>query len=758
MEKMDSASYVFNQSLRLANRFGSDFLANISYLGLTRVQYFLGDYDSAVYFTRRCLYHSQQADFTHGIIGAYNALGTMLPGDSSTYYKVKTLDLALAENDTILIFDALYNLAVHYQDGKDYKKSLQYNIRALKISEFMGYFQYAISCDALSHVYTALEDYERALLYANLAIESHQKSLAEGELEASTGRYILSYLRISSIYNLIDSTETARYFLRKAMVYFDSSSKGEDKTEVFVRYADSYRLEGNLDSALYYAVIAKKLGIESGVDYEVMESNLAMAKIHSLFSNSDSAAYYANVALGFAEEESYYDKVEEAVQILYESYDRKKEKELALLYLKKLMAVRDTLGNEDRLKSVTRTSMQFEFDQEKRQLAFEKEKETLLLNQQIDRQRAIQYGAFGGIVLLLIIFYGYYRNYKNKQKDHQKIAEQAQELQVTNEKLNELSKYKEGLSHMIVHDMKNPLNVILGLTDDKIPNAEKSRLINESAKLILQLAHDIIDIQKFEEAKMQLEQEVYSVQEVVLYAEEQLDLMMKVKNMSFENQLSENFKASFDLRLISRVLVNLFTNAVKHSPVGSRLIVQVKEQTDGFLKISVADQGQGIPEDQLPYIFDKFWQVYSKNSAETYSSGLGLTFCRLAIQAHGGTIEAKSTLGQGSEFIVVLPIGDVNQQAVAILDQVSVEEPVKDDFYSEEEQELMKKVIAQIVDVPIYKAGVINKILDNTDSKSEKIADWIQMIKFAVMSWDQQRFNDLLRLDNNETQKTGTYD
>ena len=107
---------------------------------------------------------------------------------------------------------------------------------------------------------------------------------------------------------------------------------------------------------------------------------------------------------------------------------------------------------------------------------------------------------------------------------------------------------------------------------------------------------------------------------------------------------------------------------------------------------------------------------------------------------------------------MVLPIGNVNQQTVAVLDPVSVEEPVKGEFYSDEEQELMKKVIAQLVDVPIYKAGIINKILDNTDSESEKIADWIQMIKFAVMSWDQQRFSDLLRLDNDETQKTGTYD
>ncbi|MGB3464109.1 MAG: HAMP domain-containing sensor histidine kinase, partial [Cyclobacteriaceae bacterium] len=470
----------------------------------------------------------------------------------------------------------------------------------------------------------------------------------------------------------------------------------------------------------------------------------------------DSAKRYAETAFEISEQAAYYGSLMNASDILYKYYESKNDDRLSLYYLKKLMAARDTLENEKSIKDATRLSMQFQFDQEKKTLEFAREKEALLLNQRIARQQSIQYGAFGGILVLSLVIFGFYRGYKSKQRDHLKISEQALELQNKNALLSELSQYKEGLSHMIVHDMKNPLNVIMGLTDGKTPDQENTRLINESAGLILQLAYDIIDIQKFEEAKMQLKSEAYSLKDVVKYASEQVDLIMKMKNMSFVTDIPEHLTASLDLRLISRVLVNLFTNAVKYSPTGSILTIKATDNLAGFFKIEVNDQGQGIADDQLPYIFDKFWQVRAKKSDRTYSAGLGLTFCRLAVEAHRGTITATSQPGEGSVFTITLPIGEPGTSPVEISDShqmLGTQTPVS---YSEAELSTLNEIIGKIADIPIYKAGVIENILEQVESDSEKITDWIKTIKFAILSWDKQRFDELLRLGSDNISKVGS--
>ena len=762
LPEMDSALYFFRKCLEIATKNEDHYLSYKAYIGLFRVKSYLGFYDSATYFANEGLKHSTAINYAIGIANNYTQLGVVAGHqghvEKANYYKEKTFEVAKANNDTMGIFNGAYNLAVHYLKGKYYQKSLEYGVYAEKFSRHTRFdYQRGLANSVLSQVYTELGDYEKALSYSRAAVEKHQKAIENSESESHISWVVFCYYYQGIIYTSLDSTNKARRYLRKAILYYDSTQQLESRADAYVKYSDTYRNEGRYDSALFYARIARKLGDATDHILERKNGNLCLAQVHYELASYDSARHYGLIALKLSEDNGYYESIGDAAKVLFNVYEKSGDTDKALYYLKQLSAVKDTLDNEQRVKAATKVSMQYEFDKEKQQFAFEKEKETLLLNQQIDRQKAIQYGAFGGIILLSIVFYGYYRSYKSKQKDHQKIAEQSIELKEKNEKLNELSKYKEGLSHMIVHDMKNPLNVILGLTGDKVPDAEKSQLINESAKLILQLAHDIIDIQKFEEAKMKLEYETYTVREVVLYAEEQVDLMMRVKNMTFDNDLDADLKASFDLRLMTRVLVNLFTNAVKYSPVGSQLTVTVREQKDGQFEFLVADKGQGIPEDQLPYIFDKFWQVYSKKSANTYSSGLGLTFCRLAVQAHGGTIEASSTLGEGSEFKIVLPVGEVDQAQGIMNKQEEAVSKDSDRFYSEEEEAVLNTLIGKIAGIPIYKAGVINKILDEADSESVKITEWIQMIKFAVMSWDQQRFDELLRIGNNEPEKTGTY-
>ncbi len=757
---MDSSLYTFRNGLEVAKKRNDHYFYYKSYLGFARVFSYRGIYDSANFYARKGLSHSKAIDYKVGISNLYNFMGVLAGHsgaiDSATYYKKKSLEIAEKQKDTLGIFTSAYNLAVHFQVGKQYKKSLEYSIYAQEVAKSTGQnYQRGQAFSVLSQVYRNLGDYKKSLSYNQNAIEANLVAIELGEHESHMQWVAFSYLNRGGLYNLVDSTAKARQFLKKAMLYFDSTAKLESRASAYAQYASSFKNEGRYDSALHYALIAKKLGDESNHILEIMSGNMILGSTYYALLKKDSAKYHAKIVLKLAEESGNLDYVEDASSILYQVYDDQNKPEKALTYLKKLTAAKDTLENEERVKATTRLSMQFEFDNEKQTLQFAKEKETLVLNQQIQKQKTIQYGAFLGMLLFLLATLGFYRSYRNKKRDHLKIEKQANELKKSNDQLDELSRYKEGLSHMIVHDMKNPLNVILGMTDEKLPNEEDTRSIHASGKMILQLANNIMDIQKFEEAKMHLKNDAYYLHEIIHHAKQQVLLLLKNKNIQFETEFSQDLTVSVDLEIISRVFVNLFTNAIKYSPAGGRVIIKVKENNNGFFAVSVTDHGQGIAASQLPYVFDKFWQVYAKDSGQTYSTGLGLTYCKLALEAHGGSIQVISSIGNGTTFTLLIPVFE-KEGGIELVNSLSyANKAIIENSYTKEDLYILGSVMEKIKSIPLYKAGEIEKILNQVSSDSQKISEWIYVVKQAVLNWDQQHFDQLVSLDN-QTPSSGT--
>ena len=109
-----------------------------------------------------------------------------------------------------------------------------------------------------------------------------------------------------------------------------------------------------------------------------------------------------------------------------------------------------------------------------------------------------------------------------------------------------------------------------------------------------------------------------------------------------------------DADLITRVIANLVGNAIKFTPEGSKVAISMERNGDGA-KLCVADTGSGIPREYHEKIFEKFGQVEARQQRKMYSTGLGLTFCKLAVDAHGGKIGVESEVDRGSTFWFTLP-------------------------------------------------------------------------------------------------------
>ncbi len=246
-------------------------------------------------------------------------------------------------------------------------------------------------------------------------------------------------------------------------------------------------------------------------------------------------------------------------------------------------------------------------------------------------------------------------------------------LQTTNEKLVELEKTKEALTSMMVHDMKNPLTSIRGylellldepaerLTDDLRRHVKISY---ESSGRLLDMVRDLLDISKMEAGKFRLHPETVDLGKLIAAAFTEQSVIATRSGKKIEVVVAEDLPhVAADADLVGRVIVNLLSNSVKHTPRGSRIEISLKNASvypqapsGSAVVVAIADNGDGIPKQFQEKIFEKFGTIESRaQGAPKLSTGLGLTFCKMAVEAHGGRIWLESEQGHGATFYFSLP-------------------------------------------------------------------------------------------------------
>lgn len=232
-------------------------------------------------------------------------------------------------------------------------------------------------------------------------------------------------------------------------------------------------------------------------------------------------------------------------------------------------------------------------------------------------------------------------------------------------KLRELEKVRDDLMKMIVHDLKSPLTSVLA-TLELLSDGDFGQLTEEQKRAVgdvegksedlLALIEDILEVARIEEAAVRLNRAPIApaalLSEVIhewrhRFLQERTNALVKVDD---ETPL---FHA--DRGLLKRVFSNLIQNAVSHSAIPIDLVISVRRSGDAIL-FTFADTGPGIPEEYHELIFRKFGQVATGSAPRVRSSGLGLTFCKLVVDLHGGMIWVQSREGDGSAFHVQLPI------------------------------------------------------------------------------------------------------
>ena len=246
---------------------------------------------------------------------------------------------------------------------------------------------------------------------------------------------------------------------------------------------------------------------------------------------------------------------------------------------------------------------------------------------------------------------------------HDQVARAGELLAQKNAELVKLEQLKETLVQMIVHDLKNPLTAIMGnlgliLRSPEGPAArteQRAKVALESCRAMMRLALDLLDISRLEENKMVLSREPLEMRSLAGAAIQETDALAAQARIVVTNDIEGGLSPAWaDRDLLTRILANLLSNAIKHTPEGGSVSVGAAEENGGVV-LWVQDTGEGIPEEYQDAIFEKFSQAEVKRRGLKSDRGLGLTFCKMAVEAHAGRIWVESVRGKGSTFRVFLP-------------------------------------------------------------------------------------------------------
>lgn len=231
-----------------------------------------------------------------------------------------------------------------------------------------------------------------------------------------------------------------------------------------------------------------------------------------------------------------------------------------------------------------------------------------------------------------------------------------QDLAESLDRLQALEKLRDDLVHMILHDMRGLLTVVISylelarpsLTGDAAADVGQAQ---SAAQAVARMANTVLDVSRLEDGKMPVKRKSTDV--AALAAEAARNFGAMDTSRTILCPASGPVMAMCDADLVRRVIENLVSNAVKHTPEGGNVTVTVRVE-DGQLRVAVRDEGRGVPDEVRATLFEKF--AAARKATKFHSAGLGLAFCKLAVEAQGGTIGVEPALPHGSIFTFAIPV------------------------------------------------------------------------------------------------------
>ncbi|RAK17169.1 HAMP domain-containing protein [Anoxybacillus vitaminiphilus] len=246
-------------------------------------------------------------------------------------------------------------------------------------------------------------------------------------------------------------------------------------------------------------------------------------------------------------------------------------------------------------------------------------------------------------------------------KGEDELAQLGKSIQTLARDLEYLKKERNEFLASISHELRTPLTYVKGYADiARRPNIKEEErekyltIIYEEAEHMQKLVKDLFELAKMDQHSFQIHKSSTNLCSFLRKVYEKMHPAFQAKNMSLIYHCDGNITVHIDQKRFEQVMMNLLDNALKYSEQGSTVSIDVRTEKKNIVMI-VSDEGRGIPEEDLPHIFERFYRVDKSRSRASGGTGLGLAIAKEIIEAHGGSIYADSIYGKGTKMMITLP-------------------------------------------------------------------------------------------------------
>ncbi len=540
-----------------------------------------------------------------------------------------------------------------------YYESLQLAKKGLNIAYENKQYDY------VAMLYNTIAGCHEDLMDVNKALKYYKKALFYIDKTENDTVKDWVHNNIGNVYNFdLKDYQKGIFHYKKSLSY---AEKRKDTAEIIftkLNLASAYFNLNDFEIGYpYLEYVSKNLLKFRDVESDVLVNTL-YGDYYNHFKNHKKADYHFKKAIEIGETYKKFkalsDAYEQYSKFLYNSGNYKN----AYLNQKLFQELKDDIHNNEKIKNAQIAGVQIELDESRREIN-KIELEKLTQYQNLKNSRIIVFLFLGVLLGLLLFLYTLYRNNNLRRKMNEQLSDSNAQLQIAKDKAEESSILKSQFISTVSHELRTPLYGVIGITDmildehKELKNSTHIKSLKFSAKYLLTLVNDLLQINKIEDRKIVLEETPLSIREEIEKVRDALQFIaISNKNtaiVEIDNDIPEHLIG--DKLRLSQILVNLISNALKFTKNGEiKLIAKLEKKVKNvhYVKFEISDNGCGIAIENQDKIFEKFVQIDRKEE-DYQGTGLGLSIVKKLLELMGSKIELESKVGEGTKMTFIIP-------------------------------------------------------------------------------------------------------
>lgn len=526
---------------------------------------------------------------------------------------------------------------------------------ALEIyKDFSDSMNYLLVLKDIGINYDYLDDHETARIYYEDCI-ALARELNRPDIEGSCLK------NIGGMYSQDGDQVTAIEYFEKAITSAQLSNDSSLLHRLHHGLGLAYTRAGDFSDALPHCRKALEFGFLMN-DQKAIGFGYQVFGIHYLDKGEfDSAEYYMDKTLELAKKISNAQLIDNAQGVLEQVYYKTGRYKQAYDTYHEMSTKSDSVFSLENTELIAAMKEKYKNEKEERELA-EKNLQLQEASYSLKEQRNFQIVLIVVVILLTVIVFLIYRSSVLRKKANHLLRIKNEEIEQHIQKVENLSDHKNRWFINVAHELRTPLTLIKGpisriLKNDALDKEIKSDLIlvDRNTSSLTNLVNEILELSRIEEGEVTLKETTFDLNELLARTVNTFDSKAIQQGITLRFQDLHKVFLTADREKLHKVFFNLLSNALKFTPEGGSVEVILSQKSSGEVCVVVKDNGSGIQSEDLPFIFDRFYQTSQPSKDVQGGTGIGLALSKEITEMHGGSLRVSSTPGMGSTFKLNLP-------------------------------------------------------------------------------------------------------